>query len=91
MIQCLLPFFAAALFSAFFVKKIISFLQFPAKGAIGKLAFFTPQEVVLVYLKAAIITLTTGPFNMFLLAIPMFILYEISIWVSSLTEFKRKV
>ena len=82
MIQCLLPFFAAALFSAFFVKKIISFLQFPAKGAIGKLSFFTPQEVALVYLKVALLT---G----LIISLP-FILYHIWKFISPALEDRHK-
>lgn len=81
-IQCLLPLFAAALFSAFFVKKIVSFLKLPAKGAIDKLAFFTPQEVALVYLKVAILT---G----FVISLP-FILYHIWKFISPALEDKHK-
>lgn len=82
MVQCLLPFFAAVLFSGFFVKKIISFLQFPAKGAIGKLSFFTPQEVALVYLKVAILT---G----LVISLP-FILYHIWKFISPALEDRHK-
>jgi len=37
---------------------------------------------VIILIVAAIITPTTDPFNMFLLAVPMLGLYEISIWIS---------
>ena len=45
--------------------------------------------VVIILILAAIITPTTDPFNMFLLAIPMYILYEISIWISQWSMTKK--
>ena len=40
--------------------------------------------VVIIFIAAAVITPTTDIFNMTLLAIPMLLLYEISIWVAKL-------
>ncbi|MFH1190266.1 MAG: twin-arginine translocase subunit TatC [Candidatus Omnitrophota bacterium] len=41
---------------------------------------------VLIVIAAAVITPTGDAFNMFLLALPMFALYEVSIWVSFFTK-----
>lgn len=40
--------------------------------------------VVVIFIAAAIITPTPDAFNMFLFAVPMLFLYEVSIWVSAL-------
>lgn len=47
--------------------------------------------LIIMFIAAAIITPTPDAFNMFLLAGPMILLYEISIWVSKLTTMKRGV
>jgi sec-independent protein translocase protein TatC len=44
---------------------------------------------VLILLAAAIITPTPDPYNMMLLALPMVGLYEISIWISKISQRKR--
>jgi sec-independent protein translocase protein TatC len=38
--------------------------------------------LALIFIAAAVITPTIDPFNMFFLALPMLLLYEISIWIS---------
>src|SRR3989338_6450295 len=38
--------------------------------------------IVIIFIVAAVITPTTDPFNMCLLALPMLVLYEIGIWIS---------
>lgn len=53
-IYCLIPYVIAAICSASFAKVILNFLRFPANGLIGKLAFFSPQEVAVVYTKIAL-------------------------------------
>lgn len=47
--------------------------------------------VVIIFIIAAAITPTTDIFNMLALAVPMLLLYEISIWVSFLATNKQKV
>lgn len=42
--------------------------------------------VVVIFIAAAVITPTTDIFNMSLLAMPMLVLYEISIWISALAK-----
>lgn len=62
-----------------------------------KLGLLTPQlmrkhwriAIVLILILAAIITPTVDPVNQSLLAIPLFLLYEISIWVSKLSLRKK--
>ena len=53
-IYCLVPFVIVALASVSFAKYILYFLRFPARGIIEKLAYFSPQEVAIVYTKLAI-------------------------------------
>lgn len=62
-----------------------------------KLGLLTPQlmrkhwriAIVLILILAAIITPTVDPVNQSLLAIPLFLLYEISIWVSKISLRKK--
>lgn len=54
LIFCLIPFAAIAIISFPFARVIISFLRFPSAGLISKLAYFSPQEVALVYTKTAV-------------------------------------
>lgn len=56
LIYCLAPFLIAVIFSAFLARLILEFLKRPARGIIEKLAFFSPQEVAVVYVKIAIFT-----------------------------------
>jgi sec-independent protein translocase protein TatC len=82
LIQCLVPFLASTLFSAVFTKQILSFLRLPARGAIEKLVFFSPQEVALVYIKIALLT---G-----LVASSPFILYHIWKFISPALEERQR-
>lgn len=62
-----------------------------------KLGLLTPQfmrrhwriAIVLILILAAIITPTVDPVNQSLLAIPLLLLYEISIWVSKISMRKK--
>lgn len=62
-----------------------------------KLGLLTPQlmrkhwriAIVLILILAAIITPTVDPVNQSLLAIPLFLLYEVSIWVSKISLRKK--
>jgi sec-independent protein translocase protein TatC len=47
------------------------------------------HAIVVILIAAAVITPTTDPFTMSVFAIPMFILYEISIWIASVAKRKR--
>jgi sec-independent protein translocase protein TatC len=79
-IWCLAPFLLAVSFSVPFAKSLLSFLRIPAEGVIEKLAFFSPQEVAVVYLKLAL-------FSGLILSLPM-ILYQI--WEFILPALKEK-
>ncbi len=68
-IHCLIPFLIAVLFSAPFAKIFLVFLRIPAAGTIGKLAFFSPQEVAFVYMNIAL-------FSGFIFSLPV-ILYQV--------------
>lgn len=81
-IYCLIPFVIAAICSASFAKAILNFLRFPASGLIGKLAFFSPQEVAVVYTKIAI-------YSGLVLTLPV-ILYHLWKFVSPALEEKHK-
>lgn len=47
--------------------------------------------LVIIIIVAAVITPTTDIFNMLILALPMIVLYEVSIWISFLTTPHREV
>lgn len=64
---CIVVFFLSACVSIFFSKTLLLFLRFPAQGIINKLAFFSPQEVAVVYLK---ISLACG----FIISLPLILL-----------------
>ena len=82
-IFCLIPFLLATIVSASFAKPILAFLRLPAKGVIEKLAFFSPQEVAVVYIKIAV-------FSGVVLSLPI-ILYHIWKFISpALDEKQRK-
>src|SRR3990167_9600179 len=68
-IYCLIPFLLTVVSSVPFAKALLFFLRIPAQGVIEKLAFFSPQEVVLVYLKISL-------FSGLILSLPV-ILYQI--------------
>jgi len=65
---------------------------------LSKLGILTPQFMrkywrhafVIILIVAAFITPTPDPYNMILLAAPMLVLYEISIWISRISYKKRK-
>ncbi|OGX23617.1 MAG: twin arginine-targeting protein translocase TatC [Omnitrophica WOR_2 bacterium RIFCSPHIGHO2_02_FULL_45_21] len=69
LIYCLIPFLLTVVFSVPFAKSLLFFLRIPAQGVIEKLAFFSPQEVVLVYFKISL-------FSGLILSLPV-ILYQI--------------
>ena len=73
-IYCLIPFLLATVFSALFTRSILGFLRLPAKGAIEKLAFFSPQEIAVTYIKIAI-------FSGLLLTLPV-ILSDMEIYLA---------
>src|SRR3989338_2003620 len=79
---CLIPFLLATVFSALFTRSILGFLRLPAKGAIEKLAFFSPQEIAVTYIKIAI-------FSGLLLALPV-ILYQIWRFISPALEERQR-
>lgn len=81
-IYCLIPFLLAALFSTLFIKPILGFLRLPAKGVIEKLAFFSPQEIAVSYIKIAI-------FSGLVLSLPV-ILYQIWGFISPALEQRQK-
>ena len=66
---------------------------------LGKLGVITPKflrskysyAIVIIFIAAAIITPTPDPFNMLVLALPMVLLYEISIWVCYFAQPKNGV
>lgn len=82
LIFCLVPFFIAVLFSAPLAKTFLAFLRIPAVGVIDKLAFFSPQEVAIVYMKIAI-------FSGLILSLPI-ILYQIWGFISPALEERQK-
>lgn len=82
LIYCLIPFLLAIVFSALFTRSILEFLHLPAKGAIGKLAFFSPQEIAVTYIKIAI-------FSGLLLTLPV-ILYQIWRFISPALEERQR-
>lgn len=82
LIFCLVPFFIAVLFSAPLAKTFLTFLRIPASGVIDKLAFFSPQEVAIVYMKIAI-------FSGLILSLPI-ILYQIWGFISPALEERQK-
>ena len=47
------------------------------------------HAIVVILIVAAVVTPTTDPFTMSVFAIPMFVLYELSIWIAALAERKR--
>jgi sec-independent protein translocase protein TatC len=51
---------------------------------------FRRHSIVFILILAAVITPTPDPFNMCILAIPLYFLYEISIWVTVLAYRKRQ-
>lgn len=81
-IWCLLPFILAVIFSIPFAKRLLDFLRFPAQGLIKSLAFFSPQEVVVVYTKLAV-------YSGLVLSLPV-ILYHIWKFVSPALEERHK-
>jgi len=56
LIFCIIPFLLAVCLILPFTKAIFGFLSFPARGVIEKWAFFSPQEIAIVYVKIAIFT-----------------------------------
>lgn len=82
LIFCLIPFFIAVLFSAPFTKAILAFLRLPSEGVIEKLAFFSPQEVALVYMKIAL-------FSGLILSLPI-ILYQVWEFISPALQERQK-
>src|SRR3989338_6003142 len=46
--------------------------------------------IMIIFIVAAIITPTPDAFNMFMLALPMFFLYELSIWIAFFAQPKHK-
>ena len=83
LIFCIVP-FLLAVFCAFpFSRGILNFLRLPAKGIIVGLAFFSPQEVAVVYIKTAI-------FGGFILSLPV-ILFQLWKFISpAVSENVRK-
>lgn len=81
-ILCLIPFFIAVLFSAPFTKTFLAFLRLPAEGIIDKLAFFSPQEVAIVYMKIVI-------FSGLILSLPI-ILYQVWVFITPALEERQK-
>jgi sec-independent protein translocase protein TatC len=66
--------------------------------ALAKLGIVTPKflrqkrayVIVICFVVAAVITPTTDPFNQTLLALPMVLLYEISIWIAVWMQHREK-
>ena len=81
-IYCLIPFVIAAAFSASFAKAILNFLRFPSNGLIKSLAFFSPQEIAVVYTKIAV-------FSGLSLTLPI-IFYHLWRFISPALEEKHK-
>ena len=81
-IYCLIPFVIAVVFSSPFTKTFLAFLRIPAAGVIKELAFFSPQEVAVVYVKIAV-------FSGLILSLPV-ILYQIWGFISPALEEKQK-
>ncbi len=81
-VYCLVPFLLAAIVSVSFSKRILGLLRFPARGVIEKLAFFSPQEVAVVYVKIAV-------FSSLILSVPI-ILYQVWRFVSPALEEGQK-
>jgi len=54
------------------------------------LARSRPYAVVIIFIVAAILTPTTDPFTLIGMALPMLLLYEISLWVCRIVEQKTK-
>jgi sec-independent protein translocase protein TatC len=48
-----------------------------------------PYAIIVIAIVAAVITPTVDAFNMLILAIPMIVLYEVSIWISALSRPSR--
>ena len=83
LIYCLIPLAIAAVFSLSFAKSVLAFLRFPASGLIQKLAFFSPQEVAVVYTKISLFTAVV-------LCLPI-IFYHLWKFLSPALEEKQKV
>ncbi len=81
-IYALIPFLGITIFCVFFVKQIFYFLRLPGEGVINGLAFFSPQEVAVVYLRVAV-------FSGLVLSIPV-ILYQVWRFVQPALEEKHK-
>ena len=47
------------------------------------------HAIVVILIIAAVVTPTTDPFTMTIFSLPMFVLYEVSIWVASIAKKKR--
>ena len=45
--------------------------------------------IVIIFIVAAVITPTPDAFNMFMLALPMLFLYELSVWISFFASAKN--
>ncbi len=66
---------------------------------LSKLGLVTPAflsknrkwAILIIFLAAAVLTPTPDAFTQILMAVPMIILYEISIWVSGLTGIKKEM
>ncbi len=63
---------------------------------LSKVGILTPEfmkhyrrhSIVVIFILSALITPTTDPFTMIIFSLPMILLYEISIWVSKITNNK---
>lgn len=82
LIYSLIPFLLAAIASISFAKRALWLLRFPARGVIKELAFFSPQEVAIVYLKIAV-------FSGLFLSLPI-ILYQAWKFISPALEEEQK-
>lgn len=56
----------------------------------GFLRRYYPYAVVAIFIIAAAITPTTDAFNMMIVAIPLLVLYEVSIWIAFFSQVKSK-
>lgn len=83
LIYSLIPFAVCAVVSLSFAKDIIALLRFPSVGLIEKLAFFSPQEVAVVYTKISV-------FAGLILSLPI-IFYHLWKFISPALEEKQKV
>jgi sec-independent protein translocase protein TatC len=54
------------------------------------LSRFRPYAIVLAFVLSAVITPTVDPVNQTLVAVPLVVLYEISIWLSRLAAPRRR-